>query len=145
MQLDQVMGEAVILDFRQKKAGEAITLAELQAAAGVKEGDIVLVHTGFDALYNQPNYNRPYLALDAIHWLIERKISCLGIDASGVEEYQAVEQPGHKALFGANIPIIEELTHLEDLRRQRVFFMALPLPIRGADSCPVRAIAIEEA
>ena len=32
----------------------------------------------------------------------------------------------------------------DQLRRQRVFFIGLPLPIRGADSCPIRALAIEE-
>jgi kynurenine formamidase len=149
--MDRVMGEAVVLDFRHKKAGEAIELDEIQAVAsaspetGVRKGDIVLVHTGFDRLYGDPNYDRPHISLDTIRWLVEREISCLGIDASGIEKYKAQEQPGHLLLFGQGIPVIEELTHLEELRHSRVFFMGLPVPIRGADSCPVRAIAIEEA
>ena len=149
--LERVMGEAVVLDFRNKKAGEAIELDEIRAVAsssvntGVRKGDIVLIHTGFDRMYGDPDYDRPHISLDAIRWLVEREIACLGIDASGIEKYKAQEQPGHLLLFGQGIPVIEELTHLEQLRQARVFFMALPVPIRGADSCPVRAIAIEEA
>jgi len=142
--LERVMGEAVVLDFRDKKAGEAIELAEIQAVGSdVRAGDIVLIHTGFDQLYGKPDYNRPHLSLEAIRWLVERRIACLGIDASGIEEYGAPEQPGHLLLFEQGIPVIEELTHLDELCQQRVFFIALPLPIRGADACPVRAVAIE--
>ena len=145
LSLERVMGEAVVLDFHHKRAGEAIARDEIEGAGSdVRKGDIVLVYTGFDRLYGDPDYDRPHLSLEAIRWLVDREISCLGIDASGIEKYRAAEQPGHLLLFGQGIPVIEELTRLEQLRRRRVFFMALPLPIRGADSCPVRAIAIEE-
>ena len=146
LSLERVMGEAIVLDFRGKKAGEAIELGEVQATASdLRQGDIVLIHTGFDRLYGEPDYDRPYLSLGAIRWLVERKIACLGIDASGIEKYGAQDQPGHLMLFGQGIPVIEELTHLDQLCQRRVFFLSLPLPIRGADACPVRAVAIEEA
>jgi arylformamidase len=146
LSMERVMGEAVVLDFRHKRAGEAIERDEIEdAGSDVRAGDIVLVHTGFDRLYGDPNYDRPHLSLDAVRWLVEREIACLGIDASGIEKYKAAEQPGHLLLFARGIPVIEELTHLEQLRQSRVFFIGLPLPIQGADSCPIRAIAIEEA
>lgn len=143
--IDRLMGEAVVLDFHQKEAGEAITLREMEEAGSVvRGGDIVLIYTGFDTRYGQANYNRPYLTFEAIRWLADREACCIGIDASGIEKYKGEEQPGHLLLFGRGIPIIEELTHLDQLRRQRVFFVGLPLPIKGADSCPIRAVAIEE-
>ena len=142
--LATLMGEAVVLDFRGKQGGEAISLAEVRSAGcTIGRGDIVLVHTGFDRLYGQPNYTRPYLALEAIEWLVALGIAALGIDASGIEAYQAPEQPGHLLLFEHGIPVIEELTHLEELRSRRCFFIGLPLPIVGADSCPIRAVAVE--
>jgi kynurenine formamidase len=113
------------------------------AGDGIAAGDIVLIHTGYDRYYGQPNYNRPYLSLEAIRWLVERGIAALGIDASGIEAYQAPEQPGHLLLFEHGIPVIEELTRLDELRAERIFFIGLPLPIVGADSCPIRAVAIE--
>jgi arylformamidase len=143
--LDCVMGEAVVLDFRQKGPGEAIDVAELSSAGrDVAVGDIVLIHTGFDRLYNQLGYDRPFLSLDAIRWLIQHKVSCIGIDASGIERYGAPEQPGHVLLFQNGIPVVEELTKLDELHHRRVFFMALPLPVTGGDASPVRAIAVEE-
>ncbi|MHB1417640.1 MAG: cyclase family protein, partial [Chloroflexota bacterium] len=139
-----LMGEAVVLDFSGKQGGEPIELAEVEAAGGdVRAGDIVLVHTGFDRCYGLPNYSRPYLSLEAIAWLVDRGIAAIGIDASGIEAYQAAEQPGHLLLFEHGIPVIEELTHLEDLARRRFLFIGLPLPIVGADSCPIRAVGIE--
>ena len=146
LEIHRLMGEALVLDFRGKGPGEAIDLAEVQAAGSdIRPGDIVLFHTGYDRLYGDPNYNRPYVTLEAVRWLVEQGMVCLGIDASGCEKYQAEEQLNHMLLFAQGIPIIEELTHLDQLRQQRVFFFGLPLPIRGADSCPIRAIAIEEA
>ncbi len=143
--ISSLMGEAVVLDFRGKGGGEAISLAEIRAKEDVVgPGDIVLIHTGCDRQYGQPNYSRPYLSLEAIYWLVEGGIAALGIDASGIEAYQAAEQPGHLLLFQHGIPIIEELTHLEELRSQRVTFIGLPLPLVGADSCPIRAVAVED-
>ena len=146
LDIRRLMGEAVVLDFRTKEAGEAIEAHEIEAqGTHVQPGDIVLVHTGYDKMYGVEDYDRPYLSLEAVQWLVDREISCLGIDASGLEKYKAEAQPGHLLLFASGIPIIEELTHLDQLYQERVFFMALPIPIRGADACPVRAVAFEEA
>ncbi len=143
--IENLMGEAILLDLRNKKPGEAIQPEELRKAGpDLRNGDIVLVHTGFDRNYGKKNYNRPYLSLASLEWLVERKIVCLGIDASGIERYKAQSQPGHILLFEHGIPIIEELTNLGSITQQRFFFIALPIPIVKADSCPVRAVAIEE-
>lgn len=145
LDIKRLMGNAVVLDFHNKKAGEGIALDEIEkAGSGIRQGDIVLIYTGFDRLYGAADYDRPFLTIEAIRWLADQNIACLGIDASGIEKYKAEEQLGHLLLFEQDIPIIEELTHLEQLRQQQVFFMALPLPIRGADACPVRAVAFEE-
>ena len=144
IELGRLMGEAVVLDLRHKGAGEGIALAEMKAAGGdILPSDIALIHTGFDRHYGRPDYDRPYVTHDAVCWLVDRGIASLGIDASGIEKYKAMEQPSHLLLFRHGIPIIEELTNLDQLRQQRVFFVGLPLPIQGADACPIRAIAIE--
>ena len=146
LDIGQLMADAVVMDFRHKRAGEAITRDEVrEAGRDIVAGDIALIQTGFDRLYGQPDYDRPYVSFEAVQWLVEQGIGCIGIDASGIEKYKAEAQPSHLLLFQHRIPIIEELTNLDQLRHGRVFFMALPIPIRGADACPVRAVAIEEA
>ena len=49
----------------------------------------------------------------------------------------------HKILLKAEIVIVEGLAHLNKLKRDRVFFIAAPLKIKGRDGSPVRAMAVE--
>jgi len=46
--------------------------------------------------------------------------------------------------MSGDVVLIENLTNLDRLTRERVFFIALPLKIRGSDASPARVIAIEE-
>lgn len=143
--LETLIGDAVILDFRGRKPDDEIGLDDFHALEiNVRPGDIVLIHTGYDRDYGRPDYGRPFISQDLVDWLVDKPIACLGIDASGIERYKAEDQPSHKKLFSAGIPIIEELTNLEAVTRQRFQFIGLPLRIEGADASPIRAIAIEE-
>ena len=53
--------------------------------------------------------------------------------------------PTHRAMTGANIPIVYPLVNIEALNRDRCFFMSLPLNVERMEGTWVRAIAIEEA
>jgi kynurenine formamidase len=48
----------------------------------------------------------------------------------------------HQAFFPAGITVVEYLTHLDRIGVPRCRFIALPLPVQGADGSPVRAVAI---
>ena len=48
----------------------------------------------------------------------------------------------HHTFFPAGIGVIEYLTDLHLLDRDRVRFAALPLKLEGGDGAPARAIAI---
>jgi arylformamidase len=141
----RLMGPAIVLDFRHKQVDEPITLAEVQAAGDVQVGDRVLFMTGRHAQYRTPtSHDRPYIAEEAVRWLVEdRQINCLGTDSSGFEVRGVSHHPNHRLTMNAGVPIIECLTNLTELRQPRVFLIALPWPVVGLDACPVRAIAIE--
>jgi arylformamidase len=47
-------------------------------------------------------------------------------------------------LFENGIPLIENLTNLDQIRKERVLIIVLPLKIKGMDASPLRVIAIEE-
>jgi arylformamidase len=51
--------------------------------------------------------------------------------------------PNHRLLNNAGIPVLECLNNLVELKQQRIFLIALPIPITNLDASPVRAIAIE--
>ena len=48
-----------------------------ERAAEIRPGDIVFVHTGHGHYRTPQSHDRPYMAEDAVKWLIERGIVCL--------------------------------------------------------------------
>lgn len=145
LKIEQLMGPAIVLDFRHKQVNEAITLADIQAAGEVQVGDRVLTMTGRHTQYRTPqSHDRPYITEEAMRWLVEdRRINCLGTDSSGFEVRGVSHHPNHRLLTHAGVPVLECLANLVELRQQRVFLIALPWPVTNLDACPVRAIAIE--
>ncbi|MDX2140174.1 MAG: cyclase family protein [Chloroflexota bacterium] len=145
LKIEQLMGPALVLDFRNKQVNEAITLDDIKAAGNIEVGDRVLLMTGRHTQYRTAqSHDRPYLTEDACRWLVEdRKINCLGTDSSGFEVRGVRHYPNHHLLNNAGIPVLECLTNLVELKQQRIFLIALPLPITKLDAVPVRAIAIE--
>jgi arylformamidase len=142
--LDRLIGEGVVLDFSHKQAGEAITLAELQAQAGrVCKGDIIFIRTDKDALYRTPDWNdQPYFTNEAIEWLVttyEPKV--IGTDSAGFEVPGTDYQPNHLSMFSRNIAMVESATNLAAVGDRRVKVYILPLPIEGVEASPVRIIA----
>lgn len=143
---DQFVGSAIRLDFRHKDVNEAITLEELNAV-DIREGDIVILWEGRDGQYRTPaSHQRPYLAADAAEYLaLDKKIKLLGTDSSGFEVRGRNDHPNHHLFFREDvaIPVVECLCNLGAISTDRFFFVGLPLPMRGLDASPIRAIAIE--
>jgi len=137
--LDQLIGEAVILDFSGAEAEGGVTLAQVQAAAtaagGIQPGDIVFGRMG----------PTKYFSTAGLQWLVEQGIKLMGVDSGGVELSHDTTHANvnHLLLFRANIPLIENLTNLGQLRQPRVTVYALPVPVKGLDAFPLRVIAIE--
>ena len=148
--LERLTGEAIIADFTYKKAEEKIEIGEMKKmlSSQMKDGDIVILKIGWSKYYRtkyEEALHRPSPSLEAIQWLADKGMHCIGVDATGVEDMQNPEEQNiHHLLFEYEIPIIEELTNLESISQNRFLFSALPLKIKGLDSSPVRAIAIED-
>ncbi len=144
--IENLVGEAVVLDFMDKKVDQAITLDDFKAYdSKIREGDIVFVKTGCDRNYRTDKaHDRPYITVAAAEWLVGKGIHCLGIDCTGIEERGKEYQAAHCELFENDIPLIEYVTNLGDLRKERFLVFILPWKVRGLEASPVRIIAIEE-
>jgi kynurenine formamidase len=132
-----------------------ITREELERAAPVdiREGDVVLVRTGYGALWSKPEeYMRAAGVSSAgSQWLAEKNVAAVGadnmaFDVTGLADPEMkVTLPAHLLLLvRAGIPIIENL-NLEELAAAKIHefvFVCLPLKMRGATGSPVRPIAI---
>ena len=142
--IEKLMGPAVVLDFRAKGVNEAITLEDVKKVGPIEVGDRVMTMTGRHTSYRTPqSHERPFLTEEAVRWLVEdRKINCLGTDSSGYEVRGVSHHPDHLLITGAEIPVLECMANLVELKSKRFFLVALPVPIVGLDAFPVRAIGI---
>jgi arylformamidase len=137
--IEQLVGEALILDLRDAEAEGGVTLAQVQAAAeragGIRPGDIVFGQMG----------RTRYFATEPLLWLVDQGMKLMGVDSGGVELSHDTTHANvnHLVLFRAGIPLIENLAHLEQLTQQRVQVYALPVPVKGLDAFPLRVIAVE--
>lgn len=145
--LDRLITPCVLMDFRNKKPNEAVTLADVQKHhALVQTGDSLMFLFGVSQNYRtEKSHVRPYLSLEAAKWLAEvKKINMIGSDASGIEIKGVPNQPIHQYFMERQIPIIEFANNLEALSKQRFMLFVLALAVEGLDSCPVRLVAYEE-
>jgi len=149
----------VLLDIARGRRLEpeyVITPQDLEQAARaeIREGDAVLVRTGYGALWSKPDEYMRAAGVSAAgsRWLIEHKVRAVGADNMAFDVVfgppdpeLGVTLPGHLLLLvRAGIPIIENL-NLEELAAEKVYefvFVCLPLKMRGATGSPVRPIAI---
>jgi kynurenine formamidase len=106
-------------------------------------GRAVLVHTGFDRLWRTAAYGRdnPFLTLATVKHLVEARVALVGIDSLNIDDIADVARPAHSGLLGAGIPIVEHLTNLAAVPLEGATFTAIPAPIRGTGTFPVRAVA----
>jgi len=126
--------------FNLTTVDDGITKADLEKFF-IQENDFILFKTrnSFDEEFN---FEFIYLKEDAAKFLSDLKIRGVGIDALGVERSQP-GHPTHKALFGANIIIIEGL-RLKDVEAGNYFMVAAPLKLIGTDASPARVLLFED-
>jgi len=144
---ERFAGAGVVL--RVEAAAEDVIGADALAAAapGVRAGDIVLLDTGWSALWRDERYVRhPSLGLDAADWLVERGAKLLGVDFPTPDRPlcrrpEGFDWPVHRRLLGAGVLVAEHLTGLRALAGRRVEVVCAPLNLAGADGAPARVLA----
>jgi arylformamidase len=114
--------------------------------AGRFSGRAVLIHTGWSRHWGTPEYtqqNCPHLTADAVAALIDARVAVVGIDSLNIDNPGDPARPAHHGLLGAGIPIIEHMTNLESVP-EGARLTAVPAPVSGMASFPVRAIAVSQ-
>jgi kynurenine formamidase len=110
------------------------------------KGKAVLVHTGWDRHWRTAAYfeNHPFLTRNAAEYLKSASVALVGIDSLNIDDTADGTRPAHSILLGADIPIVEHMCHLDQLPATGFRFFAVPAPVKGMGSFPVRAFAIVE-
>jgi arylformamidase len=151
VELERVMGSAVVLDLTPVEPRALIGPVALDAAAGeeIRAGDILLLRTDWTSrALGTPDYFplSPALTAEAAEWLVERAPRCVGCDF--IEE-PAARDPGwtapefvvHRIILGAGIPLVEGLVGLGELP-PRCDFYAPFVKLAGIEAAPARAFAV---
>lgn len=138
--LDVLIGPAWVTHLRGREPIGAPALA----AAGIPYGtERLLIRTINSDRGEAQAFDPDFVALapDAASWLMDHGVRLVGIDGPSIEPYEAPGWPVHRALLGAGILVVENLL-LADVPPGPYQFICLPLPIRGCDGAPVRAVLI---
>lgn len=109
-------------------------------------GAAVLLHTGWDRHFGEPEYGvgAPYLTGEAAQWLIDQGVVLVGIDSVNIDDTAPETggaRPAHTLLLGAGVHVVEHLTNLDELPPSGARFTAAPPAVEGFGTFPVRAFA----
>lgn len=159
--LDWFFSDGVVLDMTGREDGEAIDVPDVQAELDrigyeLKELDIVLVRTGRDEFYAEPDYiaRGPGVTAAATRWLYDRGVRVMGIDAWGWDrplhlQAEDAKRRNEAGVFWeahqCDLPYsqIERLVNLGALPRPHGFKVAcFPLRLVGGSAAPTRVVAI---
>lgn len=146
--LEDLLGDAVVIDVSDRRDNVPITADLLQSGlkkrgADLRPGDIALIRAWARGWLDEGFYECRGINGEATDWLIDHGVKAVGIDLATLDDRLDPIRPAHVRLLKRNIPIIENLANLDQIRASRFHFIGLPLRIRGLTGSPIRAIAIE--
>ncbi|OAX35970.1 putative cyclase [Rhizopogon vinicolor AM-OR11-026] len=142
--LNKLMGRALVIDVRGKKARETITWEDMEKWEGeMHEGVIVLMCTGWSQYWGKDQYEEhPFIDLNAAKKLIERGVRVIGCDTLSPDEMCSPTSEVHKVILRAGGAIAENLRGVEEvLGLKEPVVSLLPLKLDSCDGSPIRAIA----
>ena len=147
--LSRLAVRARIFDMTHKKPMEAITAADLEAAAkknGIRlePGDGAVVWTEHSKnYYTRPDYceHRQFISGDAATWLAQRKPSVLITDLIGLDEQTDWMSPVHNIVLHAGICMLQVATNVRQIIEGEWYVCSFPLNIVQATGSPTRAFA----
>lgn len=143
--------EAVVAGLDGRDASMPITWADIDAAVAgpglPAPGEALVVRTGWSDRPGRASYFEgcPGLSADAARRIASLRPALVGIDSPSIDAGDASAFPAHKALLGAGVPVVENLTGLTGIRSERFMLAVLPLKLKGGTGAPARAICLGEA
>ncbi len=110
----------------------------------IPEGSLVIIRTGWDRYWSDPehyrnNYQFPSITVEAARFLLARGIVGLGVDTFSadrpIDEFRV-----HEAVLGAGKYLVENIAHSDQLPPVGAFVGIFPLKLKGGSESPIRLI-----
>lgn len=134
--------DGIVVDVTGAPSRRGVAVDDL--AAHDVAGRAVLLRTGWDRHWGTDAYgvDAPFASRAAAAWLAERGAALVGIDSVNIDDMDDPGRPAHSVLLGAGIPVAEHLCGLDQLPPTGFRFHAVPAPVIGLGTFPVRAYAV---
>lgn len=161
--LEDLSGEGVVVDLSYKGDGEEITEEDLAKYSDqINAGDMVFIFTGWSKKRNRTTpylFKWPYLGESAAHFLVEKGVKIVGIDALSVGGWggkvavkgsptKTSSRTVHRILFEAGVLVVEDVANLDKVlmgnKVARGFFIIAPLAIKGVEASPCRVFMVSD-
>jgi kynurenine formamidase len=153
--LDELAGTAVVLDLSDAGEREVIDGARLSRAAEALShaptpGEIVVVRTDWTDRWwgTFPDYytRSPFLTEEAGAWLAAMHPRAVVVDFFEEEcavstEFSSEDFVVHRAILGADVPLIEQATRIGTVRAERFEIRAAMVSLAGVEASPCRLFA----
>jgi len=126
-----------------------ITIEHLGPVAElILPGEGIIFHTGWSRFIGDNYMYRgrlPRIGPDLAKWMVRKKINLVGVEPPSVADVNNIEALTeiHSILMKGDVLIIEGLCNLDQVRKNKVQLIALPLKIGDGDGAPARAVVIE--
>lgn len=104
----------------------------------------VVFETGWSKNITKKNYftRNPGLSAAAAKYLLEKKVTLVGIDSPSIDMGKDSKFSVHHILLKHGVLILENLCNLGKIPNSYFKLIVLPLKLKGATGSPVRAVAI---
>ena len=154
--LAQVAKEAALINLPQKGANSSVSVKDI-VDTGVEFGPDVIpvINTGWtEKTWGKPEFweQMPYLEPGVGEFMAKKNVPAVAMDVFPEKAlWRGVKlDPGevwvanHLALLEKGIPMIQFVTNLSQIGKNRFVMIAAPLKIKGADASPARVLALVE-
>ena len=146
---DLMWGRASVIDFRNKGAGDTVTVPDVK---NLKITERMIFVFGWYHNWKTDRYYKdfPYFETDAVQYLLDNGMKVMAMDTpspdygGAIKEKNENDSPNHKLLLKSGVLIIEYLNNTDVLEGGKEYeLVALPLKVKGSDGSPARVLARE--
>ncbi|MGI0049579.1 MAG: cyclase family protein [Nitrososphaera sp.] len=138
----RLVSSAVLV--RAKKSANRLVEREDLAGEQIREGDSVVIATGWEKRAASGNYmtENPGLSGQAARYLAGKKVNAVAIDGPSIDAGADAMFTAHKILLPHNILVVENLCNVSKISTNRFTLVLSPLKLAGATGSPARVLAI---
>lgn len=151
--LGKIVKEGVLINLLDKGPDSSVSARDILETGAEFGPDVIpVIHTGWtEKMAGKPGFweHIPYLKPDAVDLMVKKGVSAIALDMFVERAFWRIPlKPGevrannHLKLLGNGIVIIQFLTNLSQIGKDRFLLVALPLKLKGVDGGPARVIAL---